>query len=313
MRKNIIKMVIFCSGLLLIFFGLGFTVKPTAKDYDTGVSDVMLRSVTYEKENTLDAVFLGDSVVYASIIPLQIWQQHGITSYISAAPGQALGSIVSQLESILEKQKPKIIFYEASNLFVSSNRVDYMVNQIQRMLPFFRYHNRWKKNEKKSAYDLDTIVKGKGYHFSQESKSAKTDNYKIQTTAVEPTSGENMNLFLQMVNLAQKHNIKFVLYATPSVKNWSYAKHNRIAQLANQYNLTYLDLNLADDVVIDWERDTYDYGDHLNYFGASEVTKYLGNYLKQTGLFTDKRSLPEYHQWNDALESVFYMKNPPVR
>lgn len=313
MRKNIIKMVVFCSGLLLIFFGLGFTVQPTAKDYDTGVGDIMLRSVMYEKENTLDAVFFGDSVVYASIIPLQIWQQHGITSYISAAPGQALGSIVNQFENLLKKQKPKVVFYEASNLFVSTNRVDYIINQIQDRLPFFRYHNRWKRTGKKTAYDLDTILNGKGYHFSQEIKPAKIDEYKKQTTKIAKTSGENINLFSQMMNIAQKHNVKVVLYTTPSTKNWSYAKHNRITQLANQYNLTYLDLNLIDEVVIDWQRDTYDYGDHLNYFGASAVTKYLGKYLKNTDLFTDKRSLPEYSHWNKAIESVFYMKNPPIR
>lgn len=313
MRKNIIKMVVFCSGLLLIFFGLGFTVQPTAKDHDTGVGDIMLRSVMYEKENTLDAVFFGDSVVYASIIPLQIWQQHGITSYISAAPGQALGSIVNRLENVLETQRPKVIFYEASNLFVFSTRVDYIVNQIQKKLPFFRYHNRWKPAVQKSTYDLDTILNGKGYHFSQESKPAITDDYKKQTTKVEETSGENINLFVQMVNIAKEHNIKLVLYSTPSVKNWNYAKHNRIVQLANQYNLTYLDLNLIDEVVIDWQRDTYDNGDHLNYYGASKVTKYLGDYLKNTGLFVDKRSLSEYNHWNDALESVFYMKNPPIR
>lgn len=313
MRKNIIKMVVFCSGLLLIFFGLGFTVQPKAKDYDTGISDIMLRSVMYEKENTLDAVFFGDSVVYASVIPLKIWQQYGITSYISAAPGQALGSIVTWLENVLETQKPKVIFYEASNLFVPSNRVDYIVDQIQNKLPFFRYHNRWKPANQKSTYDLDTILNGKGYHFSQESKPAIIDDYKKQTTKVEATSGENINLFLQMVDIAKAHNIKLVLYATPSVKNWNYAKYNRIVQLANQYNLTYLDLNLTDEVVIDWQRDTYDYGDHLNYYGASAVTKYLGEYLKNTNLFTDKRKLSEYSHWNKAVESVFYMKNPPIR
>lgn len=313
MRKNIIKMIIFCSGLVVIFFGLGFMVKPTAKDYDTGLSDVMLRSVTYEKENTLDAVFLGDSVVYASVIPLQIWQQHGIATYVGAAPGQAVNGVADQLEMILEKQKPKVVFYETNNLFTPTNLLDYAVDQVQRVLPFFRYHNRWKTVGKKSIYDFDTVLNGKGYHLVEKAEAADTSLYKQETTEIHRTGGENLWLFAKIIALCQKYNVELIMYSTPSVTNWNYAKHNMVTQLANQYHLTYLDLNLTDEVKIDWNRDTYDKGDHLNYYGASQVTKYLGNYLKNTGLFTDKRSLPEYSAWNEALGTVSYMKNPPIR
>lgn len=313
MRKNIIKMIAFCSGLLVIFWGLGFIVKPTAQDRDTGMGDVVLRSVTYEKENTLDAVFLGDSVVYASVIPLQIWQQHGITSYVGASPGQALSGVVNQLEAILEKQTPKVIFYETSNLFTPTNVLDYAIDQIQDVLPFFRYHNRWKTVGKQSMHDLDTILNGKGYQLVEKEEPADTSSYKQETTKIHRTGGDNLWLFAKIMALCQKYNVELVMYSTPSVKNWDYAKRNMIVQLANQHNLTYLDLNLIDDVKIDWNRDTYDKGDHLNYYGASQVTKYLGNYLKNTGLFTDKRSLPDYSAWNEALQTVSYMKNPPIR
>lgn len=313
MGKNITKMIVFCSGLLVIFWCLGFIVKPTAKDQDTGMADVVLRGVTYEKENTLDVVFLGDSVVYSSTIPLQIWKQYGITSYVSAAPGQGLDSTLNQLELILEKQKPKIIFYEMNNFFTPISRVNYAVEQIQDIFPFFRYHNRWKISERKSPYDFNMILTGKGYHFADRENPADTTNYKKETTRLEWTSSENVWLFNQMVELCKKYNVELILYSIPSVKNWNYAKHNRVVELSKEYGLTYIDLNLLDEVTIDWNRDTYDQGDHLNYFGAVQVTKYLGNYLNNKGIFIDKRSLNEYIQWNDALESVFYMKKPPIR
>ena len=55
-------------------------------------------------------------------------------------------------------------------------------------------------------------------------------------------------------------------------------------------------------IPIDWEMDTWDEGDHLNFTGAKKVTAFMGEWLEDTGLFEDKRSQEAYSQWNVFLQ-----------
>ena len=52
---------------------------------------------------------------------------------------------------------------------------------------------------------------------------------------------------------------------------------------------------------IDWENDTRDKGDHLNFYGTQKATAYLGRYLKEHYSLPDHREDADYSKWNDAL------------
>ena len=106
-----------------------------------------------------------------------------------------------------------------------------------------------------------------------------------------------------IINLCKKNHIELILVSTPSISNWTYARHNGIQKLADQNGLTYIDMNLMQDQLeIDWETDTRDKGDHLNYSGAVKVTDWLGTYFKQCGEFTDHRQDAAYQSWNKDLK-----------
>ena len=67
--------------------------------------------------------------------------------------------------------------------------------------------------------------------------------------------------------------------------------------------MEYVDLNmLREQVPIDWQTDSKDKGDHLNYNGAQKVTTYLGGYLADKGIFTDHRQDSAYHSWDTCAE-----------
>ena len=106
----------------------------------------------------------------------------------------------------------------------------------------------------------------------------------------------------KIFNLCEENNIKVILLSTPSVKNWNYEKHNSIQEIAQKNNIDYVDMNLSDDVNINWAEDTKDRGDHLNYSGAKKVTMALGNYLEQLHILEDHRNDERYDNWRESAE-----------
>lgn len=114
-----------------------------------------------------------------------------------------------------------------------------------------------------------------------------------QSTAVE--------LLKDIWRRCKKDGIRLALYSVPNFKSWSNGRHQIIAALAQEMDIPYLDLNVQE-LDINWETDSLDHGDHLNYLGAQKVTAYLGRWLWNTDLFTDKRADPAYAHWNQQYE-----------
>ena len=70
-----------------------------------------------------------------------------------------------------------------------------------------------------------------------------------------------------------------------------------MAELAEKNKIVYLDLNLVEEIGINWKTDTKDAGDHLNFAGAKKVTKYIGKYLNEKFQLTDHRGDAKYQKW----------------
>ena len=85
-----------------------------------------------------------------------------------------------------------------------------------------------------------------------------------------------------------------------NIKNWWTAKHNTVQDLADELNSDYIDTNVIGEIDINWITDTKDKGDHVNYYGAKNVSHYVGNYLKNKGL-EYHRGDPDYANWDEDL------------
>ena len=101
--------------------------------------------------------------------------------------------------------------------------------------------------------------------------------------------------------LCDRHGAQLLLVSTPSPVNWSYERHNGIQKFADELGCDYVDLNL-ESLGIDWTKDTFDKGDHLNHFGSVKVTSFLADYLRDRGGLTDHRTDPAYSGWDQALK-----------
>lgn len=311
--KKIIKRIVSCVLFVAILLGLlqvsSLIFQPKSNDKASGIHYPRANGILSEPKDSIDTVFIGDSEVYHSFIPLNIWRDYGITSYDVSSPSQKLVYSMEFLKKTFEKQSPKIVFLETNAIFRKSYFEDEITYKAEQVFPVFRYHDRWKNLQLKdfsATVEYTANENNKGYFFTKKSKPA-TDKaikeYMKYSDVSAPILSTNKKYLKEIAEFCKKHGTKLVLISTPSTKNWNYQRHNAMEAFSKDLGVDYIDTNLLrDDIPIDWKKDTKDKGDHLNYNGAVKVTDYIGKYLDDTKLFKDKRNDPSYDNWNTCLD-----------
>lgn len=311
--KKIIKRIVSCVLFVAILLGLlqvsSLVFQPKSNDKASGSHYPRANGIFSEPKDSIDTVFIGDSEVYHSFIPLNIWRDYGITSYDVSSPSQKLVYSMEFLKKTFENQSPKIVFLETNAIFRKSYLEDEITYKAEQIFPVFRYHDRWKNLQLKdfsATVEYTANENNKGYYFTKKSKPA-TDKaikeYMKYSDVSAPILSTNRKYLNGIAKFCKNHGAKLVLISTPSTKNWNYQRHNTMEAISKDLGVDYIDTNLLrDDIPIDWKKDTKDKGDHLNYNGAVKLTDYVGKYLDDTKLFKDKRNDPSYDNWNTCLD-----------
>lgn len=311
--KKIIKRIVSCVLFVAILLGLlqvsSLIFQPKSNDKASGIHYLRANGIFSEPKDSIDTVFIGDSEVYHSFIPLNIWRDYGITSYDVSSPSQKLVYSMEFLKKTFENQSPKIVFLETNAIFRKSYLEDEITYKAEQIFPVFRYHDRWKNLQLKdfsATVEYTANENNKGYYFTKKSKPA-TDKaikeYMKYSDVSAPILSTNRKYLNGIAKFCKNHGAKLVLISTPSTKNWNYQRHNTMEAISKDLGVDYIDTNLLrDDIPIDWKKDTKDKGDHLNYNGAVKLTDYVGKYLDDTKLFKDKRNDPSYDNWNTCLD-----------
>ena len=149
--------------------------------------------------------------------------------------------------------------------------------------PLVKYHDNWKHLK------LTTFLQPRGkYHFSNKGmayantvKAYPFGNEYMQLSGGKHAmlSEEKLDQFQKIYDLCDRNGIRLVLLTVPSANTWNKGKSDTVKQLAKKYDLTYYDYNRPLPAGFDWATDSKDGGNHLNYAGASAVTKDLAKKL----------------------------------
>jgi len=309
MNKKIVKSMVFIlvlTGILSLGSNLFVSSAKKGQNAELLKRDAIRIQLMKEEKNSIDLLVLGDSESYSSISPLQLWRNAGITAFVGGQASQKMTEALSLLKTALNTQKPKIVFLETNELFRSSSSPDLISEEIlqaaQNIFPIFRYHNVWKSQVMDTS---QAPSNWKGYRLHSESQPVNSiASYMVADSSVKTVTQENKNLLLEMKKICEQNQCQLVLYSSPSPVNYNMGKHNGIAKAAEEMQLPYFDLNLkANEIGMDWQKDSYDSGDHLNIYGAEKVTKYMQEYLQKYGL-KDHRSASSFLSWND-LANIF--------
>lgn len=305
--KNTLCSLLFLGILIGMLALLSVLFRPKANTKEAGFQDPRANAILSEPKDTIDAVILGDSETYNGFIPLQIWRDHGITTFVCGTPAQDLCYTEEFLEKTFEQQSPKIVFLETDAVFKIFTQSQIISRDAENLLPVFRYHDRWKTLQKSDwsfQVDYSSRENNKGYMFDDHVRPSTRLDYMKKTHAREEIPGKSRQAVENIYRFCEKNNAQLVLISTPSTAYWNYKRHNSIADLAKSLGVKYVDMNLKNDQVgIDWSTDTRDRGMHMNVYGARKCSAYLGRYLAKTKLFTDKREDSAYQDWFAALDA----------
>lgn len=312
MGKKLLRILLFFAGFVILFACFNHVMAPKNATEDAGMHEAHAKGFLAEPENTLDVLILGNSEAYRGIAPLTIWEMYGITAYSCGTNDQILYQSEDYLVRALNVQSPQVVFLETDTIFREHNTLDVVSHRLEELFPLIRYHDRWKNLQISDFTDpirFDAVSQGKGYVYMGHADPADDTGYMTPSDEVESIPKKNIRYVQNIHDLCLDHGAELVLFSTPSTMNWYYGRHNAIVQLAQQLGVAYIDMNLMpEEVPIDWTTDTMDEGNHMNYSGAKKVSAYLGAYLSEKDLFTDKRSDPAFSAWNEAV-AAFYAEN----
>lgn len=287
-----------CAALSWVFL-------PKNNSPESGMIDASAYGFLGEGDNTVDVLFVGDSLAYANYSPLYMWHEYGISAYDASTPGQQPPYAKTLLKRAFTKQRPRLVVFETDLLYREFGLSDALLREIQDIVPLFEYHSRWKDlsiADFTSSPHYTWSDEFKGYKLDANVEPADVSSYSLEPTdeVIEPLPS-NRIWVRAMVEYCKEQGAIPLFISSPSPANWSMARHNGIEALASELGIDHVDLNLIHkELGINWSTDSGDGGDHVNTAGAHKVSHYVGKYLMETYGLVDHRGDATYSSWEDA-------------
>ena len=336
MAKNKSKI---SSSVKIIFFGLIVTVtyffaqSLLMPKYVTDIKEGALIAEFYsEKDKNFDVFFIGDCEVYENFSPVKLWTEYGINSYIRGSAKQTVWQSYYILEDTLRYTKPRLVVFSVLSL-IYNEPVDEAYNRmtldgmrwskykiasiresmnddekmIEYIFPLLRYHDRW---DELGGEDIKYIF----------SRPLNSHNGYLMRTDVRPaesipkgrvlgdyTFGNRAMDYLDRIRkLCEEEKIELLLVKAPSLYPYWYAEYEKqVEAYADKYDLNYINyLELEEDTGIDYLKDTYDAGLHLNLYGAEKLSAVIGKTLRNIYKIPDRSGDLNLNEiWLKKIES----------
>lgn len=313
-KKQIFGLFISLVGFGVLFAGVQRLVVPK---YMGMVVEGNFTREYYREEGSHDVLFLGNCEVYENVSPITLWEEYGITSYIRGNAQQLIAQSYYMLEDTLRRETPKVVVFsilsmkQAKQTNESYNRMtlDGMKwssskwkaimatkmegeHEIEYVFPLLRFHSRWKDLEEDDFryYWRRGDVAHSGYYLRADVRPAGEfpQERKIADYSFEEEAWEYLD---KLRELCEEKGIRLVLMKAPSLyPKWHEEWDVQIAEYARQHGLYYLNgIEKMQEIGIDFSRDTYDQGLHMNVYGAEKMAHYLGGILAEMPGVEDRR------------------------
>ena len=303
-----LRVISFAVVVVLLLIGAGKLCDPIRLGLQDSVSERerYLLHLLSEPEEMVDVAILGDSESYTLVSTYQLWKEAGIASYIGGQSGQWIGESYFSLKKILKRQSPKVLILETNEFFsrgdasVIKDAAKSAQEFARQMFPILKYHRFWKMEP--ADPKLQTTIFN-GFELRAAVTPYPGGGYMHATDDRTPVTFITRYYLDKIKRLCDAHGTKLLFVTAPSPVNHTMQRHNEVQALADALAVPYLDLNLnTEELGIDWNLDTLDGGDHLNYTGCQKATAYLQRYMQTHYTLPDRRDDVRYEAWNKQAE-----------
>jgi len=330
---TIIKIIMRCA-LFCVVFTMLFSYVSAFHIRDSAEADEM-HAFYNEPRNSIDVLFVGSSPLLRGVSPMLMYEAYGFTGYVRATALQPSSASYGLLAEALETQSPKVVVLLFDNIYTAYDyaaregdlrrTLDGMRNSLHKarivakitaadkkqsalsyFFPLLRYHTRWKEivlGETKPVIRRSHSV-NKGHIYLTTNKELTYPEQFMEPTGREAVfDAETQSYIEKSIKLCTDKGIPVVLLHLPKMY-WTYEQSVALEALAKANGVAYLDLDRKenrDAVQLNPMLDFYDTG-HVNLWGSSKASLFLGDYLSAQYALPDRRGDPAFVRWAEDLQ-----------
>ena len=336
-QKILLRVALFILIFVVLFSALNKFFQPIWFKWN---NFYIVRGYYEEPKDTIETVFFGASIVINGISSTELYENYGISAYSLAMEQQPMLCSYYWLEQAHRDHSKtlKTVVLDISELRTTNTEPYYrkgldglklsnikfnavsdhvdgkFADMIPYLIPFVSYHSRWSELEESDflKYTTDPVSGTRGYNLETSTYADRVGGAKrIKAKGVivdedakaTALTEESMHYFNKMVDFCEKEGLQLVLIKTPA-SNWTSSHHNAVENVAKLNNLEFLDFNydpLISEIGFVHAFDTTD-GRHMNYYGATKLTNWIGNYLVTNCGATDVRGDKRYAHLEEQLK-----------
>ncbi len=323
------KLLAIILSIVIAISGLWLATRLLEPKYMSGILEGAMIEEYYDDPTDHNVVFIGDCELYENISPVYLWENYGINSYVRGSAQQLIWQSYYLAEETIKREHPDIIVFnvlsmkynEPQNEAYNRMSIDGMKwssskvgninasmteeeNFIDYVFPLLRYHSRWSDlNSDDFTYLFDRKkVSYNGYYMRVDVKPA--DNVPEGKPLTDYEFGDNAYYYLdKLTSLCAENDVELILVKAPTLYPYWYEQWDeQMVDYASAHNLTYINfLDLQDEMGLDWNKDTYDGGLHLNLSGAEKMSDYFGRVLVQEHNVPDRRNEADLNKYWDGV------------
>ncbi len=339
MKKFVFKSILFVLIFCVLFSFVSALVVNVDKDGYKNISEFYK-----QRDDSLDAVYIGSSNCFAFFNSAVAWEEYGITVYpycCNANPFYTTKYIIEDVRKSQENTKFIVNLNSVSDgdfeplhmhniigcmpfSFNKLKMIDYLCDvggyeekdRAEYYFPFIRFHQSWPDLYFSSKLQL----KPTGYKGASVFSEYLENSVDISDLYIPPK--ENIKLSENVTSCTDDlllycddEDIEVVFVVVPQARNTQYEmdRLKTFARYVSDKGYTVLDFseNFEEEMNIDMSKDYYN-GQHTNVHGSTKFTHYLSQYLVDMYGFEDKRENEEYADWNTSFDSYMQVASAHI-
>lgn len=324
-KKQVIKAIAFLLIASILLTGASAIMR--AKWVEGNSEDLVVDEFYDVEKDSLELLFMGSSQMTYGVNPYLVYEEYGVSSYsISSGNMCPLIQYYWLLDAFKVQNNVKTLIFDTSMLFEPEgetryrralNSMKWSVNKLKAiwahgqdelaedgmelyLFDFLRYHSRWNELEKidfkywSSEYNFFRGTRMTGYVWNPD---IPYEQYIIDNDPEDDAEIElnqlQFDYFERILGLCEERDINVILIKTPK-ESWSKEGTIFVEKYAEENGYPFIDFSTDEGfktLNLNYYGDFKD-KDHLNARGARKLTRYLMDYVMETGVeYTDYREV----------------------